>query len=194
MFPYRAGADANMRGEQGAEEFCTVGKGVLAAATFQVFMDGHEGSEPESGVDHSQDKGMGLGLGLSVGAGYGTFEAKFRGQPAEPDDGYFGGIFAKEDIDAASETAESSHFRIHFIIKFGNGVWFREWRADCRREGSPDFFSFPLNSSHFQPLRWIGRYRCQDRVGGGLGAVGRGAVIGHGMPWGLSGGLDLVWV
>ena len=52
MFPYRAGVDANMPGEQGTEEFFAVGKGVLAAAAFQVFMNGHEGSEPESGVDH----------------------------------------------------------------------------------------------------------------------------------------------
>ena len=134
---------APMGGEQGAEEFCAVGKGGLAAATFQVFMDGHEGSEPESGVDHAQDKGMGIGLGLTVGAGYGTFEAIFRGQPAEPDDGHFGGIFAKEGIDAASETTESIHVGIHLIIKFGRGVraqtlgvYFRDWQLGNRGRAS----------------------------------------------------------
>ena len=95
--------------------------------------------KPKSGFDHPQDKGMGLGLGLAVGAGYGTFEAKFRGQPAESEDGEWYGQFPADGIDAASDTTESIHFRVH-LIKFGHGVRFREWRADYCREGRPDFF------------------------------------------------------
>ena len=155
LVPYRAGADANMQGKQGTEELFAVGKGVLAAATSQVFMDGHEGSEPESGVDHAQDEGVGLRLRLAVGAGYGTFEAKFRGQPTKPEDGERDGQFSAEGIDATPETAESSHFRIHLIINLGNGVGFRGWRADCCWEGRPNFLvslSIPLICARYGGL------------------------------------------
>ena len=56
---------------------------------------------------------MGIGRGLAVGDGYGPLEAKFAGQPAEPDDGHFAGIFAEEDIDATSETAKTIHVGVH---------------------------------------------------------------------------------
>ena len=52
---------------------------------------------------------MGLGRGLTVGYRYGPFEAVFLGQPAEPDDGHFLGIFAEEGIDATSEITETIH-------------------------------------------------------------------------------------
>ena len=65
---------------------------------------------------------MGLGLGLAVGVGYGTFEAIFRGQPAEPEDGERDGQFAADGIDATPETTETIHVGIH-LIKLRNGVW-----------------------------------------------------------------------
>ena len=68
-----------MAGKQGAKELVSFGKGVLAAAPFQVFADFHEGGQPKSGCGHAQDKGMGLGPGLTVSDGYGPFEAKFVG-------------------------------------------------------------------------------------------------------------------
>ena len=76
-------------------------------------MDSHEGGEPESGVGHSQDKGVGLGRRLAVGDGYSPFDAKFVGQPAEPDDGHFAGIFAEEGVDATSETTKTIHVGVH---------------------------------------------------------------------------------
>ena len=86
----------------------------MAAAPFQVFVDRHEGGDPESGFGHSQKKGVGIGRWLSVGYGYGPLEAVFLGQPSEPDDGYFAGIFAEEGIDATSETTETIHVGVHF--------------------------------------------------------------------------------
>ena len=166
------------------DHFVAVGKGVLVAAPFQVFMDRHECGEPESGVGNAQDKGMGLGRGLAVGDGYGPLEAKFPGQPGEPDNGYFAGKSSEERIDAPSETSEFVHVGDHL----------GEFSLVSGGRRRLEIFSFPLNFSHLRPLRWIGRCRCYGRVGGGLGAVGRGAVFGHGMPWRLSGGLDLVWV
>ena len=91
---------------------------------------------------------------------------------------------AAERIDAPSETSEFVHVGDHL----------GEFSLVSGGRRRLEIFSFPLNSSHLRPLRWIGRCRCYGRVGGGLGAVGRGAVFGHGMPWRLSGGLDLVWV
>ena len=101
--------------EKGLDHLVAVGKGVLVAAPFQVFMDRHEGGETEPGVGDSQDKGMGLGRRLAVSDGYGPLEAKFTGQPGDPDNGYFAGIFAEEGIDATSETAESSHVGGHLV-------------------------------------------------------------------------------
>ena len=79
--------------EKGSNHFVAVGKGVLVAAPFQVFMDRHEGGETETGVGNSQDKGMRLGRGLPVSDGYGPLEAKLTGKPGDPDNGYFAGIF-----------------------------------------------------------------------------------------------------
>ena len=76
-------------------------------------MDSHEGGEPESGVGNSPDKWVGIGRWLSVGDGYGPFEAKFVGQPSEPDDGHFAGIFAEEGIDATSETTKTIPVGVH---------------------------------------------------------------------------------
>ena len=84
--------------EKGLDHFVAFGKGVLAAATFQVFVDRHEGGEPESGVGHSQDKGVGIGRGLAVGDGYCPLGAEFLGQRAEPDYGHFLGVFAEEGL------------------------------------------------------------------------------------------------
>ena len=85
----------------------------MAAAPVQVMMGRHEGGEPESGVGQPQDKGMGIGRRMAVGDGYGPLEAKFAGQPAEPDDGHFAGIFAEEAIDATSETTKTIHVGVH---------------------------------------------------------------------------------
>ena len=101
--------------EKGLDHFGAVGNVVLVAAPLQVFMDRHEGGEPESGVGYTQDKGMGLGRGLAVGYGYGPFEAVFLGQPAKPYDGHFLGIFAEEGIDATSETTETGHVGVHLL-------------------------------------------------------------------------------
>ena len=40
--------------EKGLDHFVLFGNGVFVAALFQVFMDRHEGGEPESGGGHSQ--------------------------------------------------------------------------------------------------------------------------------------------
>ena len=56
---------------------------------------------------------MGIGRRLAVGYGYGPLEAVFVGQPADPDDGYFAGIFAEEGVDATSETTETIHIGVH---------------------------------------------------------------------------------
>ena len=101
--------------EKGLDRFVALGKGALAAAPFRVFMDRHEGGEPESGVGHPQDKGMGIGRWLSVTYGYGPFEAEFVGQPAEPEYGHFAGIFAEEGIDATSETTETIHIGVQLL-------------------------------------------------------------------------------
>ena len=58
-------------------------------------------------------KEMGLGRRLPVGHSYGPLEAVFVGQPAEPDDGHFLGIFAEEGIDATSEITETIHVGVH---------------------------------------------------------------------------------
>ena len=56
---------------------------------------------------------MGLRPWLAVGYSYGPLEAEFLGQPAEPDDGNFAGIFAEEGIDATSETTKTIHVGVH---------------------------------------------------------------------------------
>ena len=71
---------------------------------------------------------MGIGRWLSASDGDSPFEAKFVGQPAEPDYGHFAGIFAEEGIDATSETIETIHGEVHLSESLvwevsGGGGW-----------------------------------------------------------------------
>ena len=91
--------------DEGVEEVFEVGEGVFGAAPLQVFMDRHEGGEPEAGGGYPADEGMGLGRGLAVGAGRGRLEAMLLGQLAEPEEGEFGGQFSLEGADAGSQGA-----------------------------------------------------------------------------------------
>ena len=69
-------------------------------------MGRHEGGEPEAGGGDAADEGQGVGRGLVVAAGRRRLEAKFPGQPAEPDDGEFAGHFSLEGADAGSQGAQ----------------------------------------------------------------------------------------
>ena len=91
--------------DEGVEEVFEVGEGVFGAAPLQVFMDRHEGGEPEAGGGYPADEGMGLGRRLAVGLGHGRLEAMLLGQPAEPEEGEFGGQFSLEGADAGSQGA-----------------------------------------------------------------------------------------
>ena len=127
-------------------------------------------------------------------ASYGPLEAVFLGQPAEPDDSHVLGIFAEEGIDATSETTETIHVGVH-LIKFGNGVWFREWRGDCCREGRPDFFSFPLIPS----TRYGGLANVDARTGleanlPGWRAGWERLVVGRFLAMGCLGASVAVWI
>ena len=66
----------------------------------------------------------------------------------EPEDGERDGQFPADGINAAADATEGIHVAadgigIH-LIKLGHEVRFREWRADCCREGRPDFLD-PLS-------------------------------------------------
>ena len=91
------------------EEVFAVGEGVVGAAPLQVFMDRHEGGEPEAGGGYPADERMGPGRGLAVGAGRGRLEAMLFGQPAEPEGGQFAGEFALEGADTGSQGAQGIH-------------------------------------------------------------------------------------
>ena len=96
-------------GDEGLEEVFAVGEGVVGAAPLQVFMDRHEGGEPEAGGGYPADEGMGPGRGLAVGAGRRRLEAMLLGQPAEPEGGQFAGEFSLEGADAGSQGAQGIH-------------------------------------------------------------------------------------
>ena len=96
-------------GDEGVEEVFAVGEGAVGAAPLQVFMDCHEGGEPEAGGDYPADERMGLGRGLAVGAGRRGLEAMLPGQPAEPEEGELGGQFPLEGADAGSQGAQGMH-------------------------------------------------------------------------------------
>ena len=51
-------------GDEGVEEVFAVGEGVVGAAPLQVFMDRHEGGEPEAGGGYPADERMGLREGV----------------------------------------------------------------------------------------------------------------------------------
>ena len=90
-------------GDEGAKEVFAIGKDVLDPAPLEVFVDRHEGWEPEAGGDYPMDEGMGLGRRLAAGADRQRLEAELPGQPAEPDDGKFQGQGSLEGADAGSE-------------------------------------------------------------------------------------------
>ena len=90
-------------GDEGAKEVFAIGEDVFDPAPLEVFVDRHEGREPEAGGDHPLDKGMGLGWRLAIGADHRRLEAELPGQPAEPDDGKFLGHGSLEGTDAGSE-------------------------------------------------------------------------------------------
>ena len=76
-------------GDEITKEVFAVGEDVFEPAPLEVFVDRHEGWEPEAGGGHPLDKGMGLGRRLAAGADRRRLEAELPGQPAEPDDGEF---------------------------------------------------------------------------------------------------------
>ena len=53
-------------GDEGAEEVFAVGEDVFDPAPLHVFVDRHEGWEPEAGGGHPLYEGMGLGRWLTV--------------------------------------------------------------------------------------------------------------------------------
>ena len=133
-----------------------VGKGVLAAAPFQVAVGRHEGGEAESGLGHPADKGMGFGQGPGAGEGRVPLVAKIPGQRAEPDDGEGAGHFAAEGVDATSQVVHWLRFSLRGL--FGDFSIPR---------------TFPDISGHFLPLRAAG--------GVGMGITnGAGSFMGIG--------------
>ena len=99
-------------GDKGVEEVFAVGEGVVGAAPLQVFMDRHEGGEPEAVGSYPADEHMGPGRGLTVGSGLRRLEAMLLGQPAEPEGGQFAGEFSLEGADAGSQGAQGIHMGI----------------------------------------------------------------------------------
>ena len=85
------------------------GRELLERQPLQVFMDRHEGGEPEARRRLPADEGMGLRRGLAVGAGRRRLEAMLLGQPAEPEEGELGGQFSLEGADAGSQGAQGIH-------------------------------------------------------------------------------------
>ena len=76
-------------GDEGAKKVFTVGQGVFELAPLEVFVDRHEGREPESGGGHPLDEGMGVRRRFTVGLAHRRFDAELFGQPAETYDGKF---------------------------------------------------------------------------------------------------------
>ena len=54
-------------GDEGANEVFAVGEDIFDPASLEVFVDRHEGWEPEAGGGHPLDKDMGLGWRLAAG-------------------------------------------------------------------------------------------------------------------------------
>ena len=114
-------------GDEGTEEVFAVGEGAVGAAPLQVFMDRHEGGEPEAGGGYPPDERMGLGRGLAVGAGRRRLEAMLPGQPAEPEEGELGGQFSLEGADTGSQGAQGMHVgftSFSFVAVDGKGIEF----------------------------------------------------------------------
>ena len=95
-------------GYEGAKEVFAVGEDVFDPAPLEVFVDRHEGWEPEAGGGHPLDKGMGPRRWLAAGADRRRLEAELPGQPAEPDDGEFLGQGSLEGTDAGSESSHKA--------------------------------------------------------------------------------------
>ena len=102
------------------EEVFAVGEGVVGAAPLQVFVDCHEGGEPEAGGGYPADEGMGLGRGLAVGAGRGRLEAMLFGQPAKPEEGDLGGQFSLEGAGRGLSGNSGCTYGVHLVLL---GVW-----------------------------------------------------------------------
>ena len=90
-------------GDEGVKEVFAVGEVVSVPAPLEVFVDRHEGWEPEADGGHPLDKGMGAGLRLAAGLAHRRFDAELFGQPAEPDDGKLRGQNSLEGSDSGLE-------------------------------------------------------------------------------------------
>ena len=110
-------------GDEGVEEVFAVGEGVVGAAPLQVFMDRHEGMEPEASGGYPADERMGPGRGLAVGAGRRRLAAMLFGQPAEPEDGELGGQFRWR----ARTRALRSCIGLVYLVQFAWWIYSREW-------------------------------------------------------------------
>ena len=95
-------------GDEGAKEIFAVGEDVFDPAPLEVFVDRHEGWEPEAGGGHPLDKGMGPRRWLAAGADRRRLEAELAVVRLRRLAGEFLGQGSLEGTDAGSESSHKA--------------------------------------------------------------------------------------